>query len=110
MLGRDRKKDKKYAMSRHHVIEPTPENMIYGFFDAALPPILEVDSGDTVTLTSWPAGGLDSLPADRSRVLQAHLDAYEQSPGNGPHFVTGPIYVRGAVPGDVLQIDILSHE
>ena len=30
-------------------------------------------------------------------------------PGPGPHFVTGPVYVRGAAPGDVLQIDILAH-
>jgi acetamidase/formamidase len=27
--------------------------------------------------------------------------------GPGPHPVNGPVYVRGAVPGDVLQIDIL---
>ncbi len=98
------------VMSRHHVIEPTPENMVYGFFDATLPPILEVDSGDTVTLTSWPAGGLDSMPPDRSRVAELNFAAHERSLGDGPHFVTGPIYVRGAEPGDVLQIDILSHE
>ena len=92
-------------MSRHHVIEPTPENMVYGFFDATLPPVLEVDSGDTVTLTSWPAGGLDSLPPDRSRVSELHLAAYEQSPGDGPHFVTGPVYVRGAEQGDARVVD-----
>ena len=97
-------------MSRHHTIEPKPETMVYGYFDPSLPPLLEIDSGDTVTLSSWPAGGLDSLPPDRSRVHQAHLDAYEQCQGDGPHFVTGPVYVRGALPGDVLQIDILSHE
>jgi acetamidase/formamidase len=28
-------------------------------------------------------------------------------PGPGPHFITGPVYVRGARPGDALQIDIL---
>ena len=27
--------------------------------------------------------------------------------GNGAHFVTGPVCVRGARPGDTLQVDIL---
>ena len=27
--------------------------------------------------------------------------------GRGPHFITGPVYVRGAAPGDALQGDIL---
>ena len=27
--------------------------------------------------------------------------------GRGPHFITGPVYVRGAAPGDALQVDIL---
>ena len=29
------------------------------------------------------------------------------APGPGPHFITGPVYVRGAAPGDMLQVDIL---
>ena len=36
-------------MSRHHEIPATPENMVWGYFDAVVPPVLEVDSGDTVT-------------------------------------------------------------
>ena len=27
--------------------------------------------------------------------------------GPGPHFITGPVYVRGAKVGDTLQVDIL---
>jgi len=97
-------------MSRHHEILATPENMVWGYFDATLAPILEIDSGDSVTLTSWVAGGKAQLPEDRSRVDPRHLAALDEVPqGPGPHFVTGPVYVRGAAPGDVLQIDILEH-
>ncbi len=92
----------------HHEIPATPEMMVWGTLDAARPPVLSVDSGDTVTLTSFPAGGHAALPADRSTVpadYRAALDGLVQ--GNGAHFVTGPVFVRGAKPGDTLQVDIL---
>jgi acetamidase/formamidase len=92
----------------HHEIPATPETMVLGYFDAALPPVLTVESGDTVTLHSHPAGGRESLHPDPARVpadlLQA-LDTLERGPG--PHFVTGPVHVEGAEPGDMLQVDIL---
>ena len=97
-------------MSRHHIIEPTPESMVLGYFDATSPPILKIASGDIVTLTSWPAGGKETLIPDISRIDPRHkaaLDAHP--PGPGPHFITGPIFVEGAKPGGVLQIDILDH-
>jgi acetamidase/formamidase len=97
-------------MSRHYVIEPTPENMVLGYFDAARPPILKVESGDVVTLTSWPAGDKNTLIPDPSRIDPMHrktLDALP--PGPGPHFITGPVHVEGAKPGGVLQVDILQH-
>src|ERR1700712_2496456 len=92
----------------HHEIPATPEMMVWGTLDAARPPVLTVDSGDTVTLRSFPAGGKSALPADAARVLadyRAALDGLVQ--GNGAHFVTGPVFVRGAKPGDTLQVDIL---
>ena len=95
-------------MPTQHTIPPTPENMVLGYFDATTRPVLEVDSGDTVTLSSFPAGGRESLPPDRSLWPADYITALETlPPGPGPHFVTGPIYVRGAQPGDTLQVDIL---
>lgn len=95
-------------MATHHVIPDTPENMVLGFLDSTTKPVLAVDSGDTVTLTSFPAGGFETLPPDRSLVTKAHLAALEaHPPGPGPHFITGPVFVRGAKPGDTLQVDIL---
>lgn len=96
-------------MPHTHVIEPYPHHMVRGYFDAALPPVLSVASGDTVELTSWTAGDPHHLHPDRSRVDPLHLEALERCPrGPASHFVTGPVFVEGAVPGDVLQVDILS--
>jgi len=95
-------------MATHHVIPDTPENMVLGYLDATVKPVLEIDSGDTVTLTSFPAGGRETLPADLSIVPPAYMAALNTLPaGPGPHFITGPVYVRGAKPGDTLQVDIL---
>jgi len=97
-------------MPQAHIIPPGPSSQVWGYFDATLPPVLEVDSGDTVTLTSFPPGGEVSFPPDRSLVTKEHRETLGIPPGPGPHFVTGPIHVRGAEPGDVLQIDILAIE
>ena len=51
-------------MPTHHDIPDTPENMVLGYLDATTQPMLEVDSGDTVTLASFPAGGEATLPPD----------------------------------------------
>jgi hypothetical protein len=37
-------------MAKHHVIPATPDTMVLGYLDAATPPVLEVESGDTVFL------------------------------------------------------------
>ena len=93
---------------RHHDLPAAPEVMVLGHLDAATPPVLEVDSGDTVTLRSFPAGGRAFLPFDPARVPADYLAALDALPaGPGPHFLTGPVFVRGAVPGDTLQVDIL---
>ena len=91
----------------HHDIPATPENMVLGYLDATIPPVLEVESGDTVQLSSFPAGGRECLPKHLPIPpdYQAALDTLP--PGPGPHFITGPVYVRGAQPGDVLQVGIL---
>jgi acetamidase/formamidase len=95
-------------MPKHHDIPATPESMVWGYLDATSKPVLEVSSGDTVTLRSFPAGGMDTLPTDGRAIpadFRLALETMEQGPG--PHFITGPVYVRGARPGDTLQVDII---
>ncbi|MGI4975823.1 MAG: acetamidase/formamidase family protein [Janthinobacterium lividum] len=97
-------------MSQHHTIPATHGNMVLGYLDALTPPVLHVDSGDTVTLASFPAGGRSSLPPDLP-IPADYLAALDALPdGPGPHFITGPVFVRGAMPGDTLQVDILAAE
>ena len=95
-------------MSRHHDIPPRPENMVWGYLDAHIKPVLSIKSGDTVGLTSWAAADEDDLPSDRSMVNPGHLEAMQvlKKEGGG-HMITGPVNVEDAEPGDVLQIDIL---
>ena len=95
-------------MSRHHELPAAPPNIHWGYHDAALPPVLQVASGDTVHLTSWAAADANALPPDRSLVQPGHLEALRMcEPGPATHMRTGPVHVEGAEPGDVLQIDLL---
>jgi len=97
-------------MPAHH-LPATPETMVWGTLSAATPPVLTVDSGDTVTLACVPAGGAAAFPADTAGVPPEWRRAVETlRQGPGAHFVTGPVFVRGAMPGDVLQVEILSAE
>lgn len=95
-------------MARHHELLPLPENIVWGYLDAAVPPVLTIASGDTVRLTSWAAADEEDLPPDRSRVDPGHLRAMREcARGPASHMLTGPVHVEGAEPGNVLQVEIL---
>jgi acetamidase/formamidase len=75
-------------------------------FDAAFPPVLKVESGDTVTIDCL-SGEPDDLP-DGFAVLPGHREVLARCErGPGPHLITGPVAVRGAEPGDALEVRIL---
>jgi acetamidase/formamidase len=96
-------------MTHHHQLPFRPESMVWGTFDAAIPPALEVRSGDTVGLRALPACTPPRLPTHPSYVIPPILSEAMAQLRQGPsgHFISGPIAVEGAMPGDVLQIDIL---
>ena len=94
-------------MATHH-LPASPETMVWGTLSADTPPVLRVESGETVSLACVPAGGAASFPADLARVPAEWRTAVEtMTQGPGAHFVTGPVFVQGALPGDVLQVEIL---
>jgi acetamidase/formamidase len=96
-------------MSRHHRLDPTPETVHWGFFDAALKPVLTIDSGDTLEVDTV-SGGRQEV-GDISNFRPDHrLIAETVQQGPGPHILTGPIAVRGAEPGDTLEVRIQSIE
>ncbi len=95
-------------MVTHHELAPSPETVHWGFFDAALPAVLEVDSGDTITIDTV-SGWAEVV--DTARISAAHAEILEKvRPGPGPHILTGPVHVRGALPGDALEVRIRSIE
>src|SRR5579872_3329612 len=77
-----------------------------GFHDAALEPVLEVNDGDEVTISSVSADPGDDVPA-HWLPKDIHSIVTRGKRGTGPHIMTGPIAVRGARAGQVLQVDIL---
>jgi acetamidase/formamidase len=87
---------------RLHVVQSTKETVRLGVFDATLPPVLTIESGDRVSFPDTWSHFLNELqpgvPVDRLAALRA------ANPGRGPHSIIGPIEVKGAVPGDVLEI------
>jgi acetamidase/formamidase len=88
-------------------IDAGPATVHWGFFDAKLPPILTIGSGDRVTISSV-SGSPEMLPPPPFKIPPA-LPAIHAA--NGPqqffgHMCTGPVAVRGAKAGQVLQVDI----
>ena len=96
-------------MAREHRLDPSLENVHWGFFDGKLPPRLTVDSGDTVvvdTVSGWP-----EVVPDKALYRPDHYEiATKLKPVFGPHILTGPIAVRGAGPGDTLEVRIKKIE
>jgi len=94
-------------------LAPTPQTVAWGYYDASAPPVLRIASGDTVEartlITSSPAR-LEGAGVAPDQVEQSLRDIYAQVTNKGPggHILTGPIYVEGAEPGDVLEVRILS--
>jgi acetamidase/formamidase len=90
----------------HHHLPATPETVHWGFWDAALEPQLRIASGDTVTIDSL-SGEPKDLPPDKSLLLPEHETVLAGAQrGSGPHLLTGPVWVEGAEPGDVLEVVI----
>jgi acetamidase/formamidase len=92
------------AAAAGHVLAATAGTTQWGWLDPREPPKLQVDSGDTVAVETM----LHSLDKIRPGITMDEIVALRKAnPGGGPHSVTGPIYVRGAEPGDVMEIRIL---
>jgi acetamidase/formamidase len=86
-------------MKEHHLsAEPT-----HSVWDRSLPPRLHIDPGDEVQIACLDASGGQVKPGmttseylgiDRTRI----------------HALTGPVWIQGAEPGDVLEIDVLATQ
>lgn len=95
-------------MPATHRLSATPETIRWGTFDASYKPQIEIDSGDLVILECV-SGGPEVMPdaASGLKVPPALAAIHASNPPRlGPHILTGPVAVKGAMPGDVLRVDI----
>src|SRR5712692_908665 len=94
------------------VLEPTPATVAYGYYSAEATPALHVASGDRVRvhtlLTSTPAR-LEGAGVAKDQIEPALREIVDKVHDRGPggHILTGPIFVEGAGPGDVLEVRVL---
>jgi acetamidase/formamidase/AraC-like DNA-binding protein len=118
------------AGQAHHYIAVDAARVHWGYFSRALPPQTEIGSGDTITIETLTQHASD----DPERMIMAdagaesvfgwtkhhkNVDRRGAGPmdasvfgrgageGFGVHICTGPIAVKDAQPGDVLEVRIL---
>jgi acetamidase/formamidase len=91
-----------------HELRATPKTVHWGYFDAALAPVLTVANGDIVRVEALThhAGDAPELMMDAgiTDIFNA-IPPEDRNPG--VHLMTGPIRVEGARPGDVLEVRYL---
>ena len=106
-----------------HHLRAQPENLSWGWIPTDKPPVLIVQSGDTVRIDTISHHGstqdedpvvfLGRYDVQPEEILQDVRDFWASKPGRpregrtGAHVLTGPIAIMGAEPGDTLEIQIL---
>jgi acetamidase/formamidase len=94
-----------------HAVQVTPSTIQWGYFSAASKPVLTVKPGETVTIETICGipEMLERLGAASDSPIREMKEMYAKvkDRGPGPHFLTGPVAVEGAMPGDVLEVEIV---
>ena len=91
----------------HHHLQASAETCHWGFFDAARKPSLTIDSGDRVTIDTL-TGAPEFVPKAGFYVPPELADVHARAERfGGAHILTGPVAIRGAKPGNVLEVRIL---
>ncbi len=103
-----------YAMAQTaHRLPATPQTVAYGHYWSETKPALRIRSGDIIdveTLLTNTPPRLEAAGVAPGDVQQSLRDIVAQVTDRGPggHILTGPVYVEGAAPGDVLEVKVLS--
>ncbi len=96
-----------------HQLPATPETVAWGYYWSEAEPVLRISSGDiveVVTMITSRPDRLEQAGVSADQIQQSLRDIVDQVTDRGPggHILTGPIYVEGAEPGDVLEVRVLS--
>ena len=95
-----------------HYLEANHKTVHWGFLSAEINPVLNINSGDEVEITSV-SGPPEVTKNSPYKVKESLLEIHEKSARGtlqGGHICTGPIEVHGSKTGDVVEIEILSIE
>ncbi len=95
-------------MGQTYKIPANSKTVTLGLFTLKQTPAVKIRSGDTVSMETWNSCLHEMVynkttPADVAKFYVAH-DIQKR---RGMHSLTGPVYVEGAEPGDVLEIRVL---
>ena len=86
-----------------HILPATLETTTWGWFNNAQPPVLHIDSGDTIIFETMMHSHNQIVPGTTIEQIKKLRTDF---PGRGPHTLTGPVYIEGAEPGMVLKVKI----
>jgi len=110
------------GVAADHFVASRPENLSWGWYPIDKKPVLTIRSGETVRIDTLSHAGatqdenpvtyLTGLGVPREEILGDVLDFWasrDERPrqGRSGHVITGPIYIEGAEPGDMLEVQIL---
>ena len=102
------------AHAESHRLQVTPQTIVWGNYWSESKPVLRVRAGDTVTIetVSGNPARLEAAGLAPAKIQQALRDVYRDVKDRGPggHILTGPVFIEGAEPGDVLEVRIKSIE
>jgi acetamidase/formamidase len=102
------------------LIRSTPENMVWGYYGADVPPIATIKNGETISIQAVNMAGVsrkdpeaffknNQLPIDEQAqdMFDIIKNVKAEPSGLSGHMLTGPIYITEAEPGDMLEVRIL---
>ena len=115
------------GLTSHYYIPASANTVLWGYFSKSAKPVVEVESGDYVTIETLTHHANDDaermVKGDAGAESVFHWDSKRKGVnrrgagpmdakvgaggGEGVHICTGPVLIKGAEPGDVLEVRIV---
>jgi acetamidase/formamidase len=102
------------AHAADYKLTASPSTVVWGNYSADTKPVLRIKSGDRVEILGMSTSNPQALArvgVKDEDIQKEWKDIYANQPpreqrGPGGHVLTGPIFIEGAEPGDVLEVRI----